>query len=97
MIVILVVIRVLVVVEAARRMIVGGFFPGMAVHEAMGVAVLMLVKMVVGNPVVPVGMGMQVTMHMVVLMFVLQGMDGLAAALPECVGQPVEIAQALIL
>ena len=57
MMVILVVIRVLVVVEAARRMIVGGFFSGMAVHESMGVAVLMLVKMVVGNPVVPVGMG----------------------------------------
>ena len=94
---VLVVIRVLMFVEAARRMIVGRFLAGMAVRETMGVVVFVLVKMVVRDFAVPMGMGMQVAMDMVVFMFMLQGMDGLAAALPECIGQAVEIAQALIL
>ena len=97
MIVVLVVIRMFVVVEAARPMIVIGFFSGMAVHEPVGVAMLMLVQMVMNGIVVPMGVGMHMTMDMVVLVFVLEPMDGLAAALPIGKGQTVEIAQALIL
>jgi hypothetical protein len=97
MIVIVVVVGVLVIVEATRLMIVALLFSGMAVHETVWVAVFMLVKMFVDGFAVPMLMGMQVAMGMIVLVFVLQRVDGPAAALPIGIGQAVEIAQPFIL
>ena len=56
-IMILFVIGMLVIMEAARLMIVTGFFTGVAVQKAMGVAVFMLMDMLVDGSVVQVGMG----------------------------------------
>ena len=98
MFVVVVVTGVLVVVEAQRSVIVGGFFfSGMAVHETVGVAVFVLMQMFVGGFAMSMGMVMQMAVGMVVLVFVLQGLDGQAAALPVGKGQAVEIAQALVL
>jgi ABC-type branched-subunit amino acid transport system ATPase component len=97
MVVILVMIGMLMVVQAARPVVVIAFFSGMAVRETMGMAVFVLVQMVVSGFVVPMGMGMQVAMEMVMFVLVLQGMDGTAAALPVGKGQAIEIAQALVL
>ncbi len=58
MIVILVVIRVVMVMVTARQMVMAGFFSGVTVQEPMGVAVLMLVQMFVGDITVRMGMGM---------------------------------------
>ena len=71
-VVIFIMFGVLMVVEAARQMIVVLFLPGMAVHKAMGMLVLVLVHVLMHLLSVDVGVGMQVTVQMVVLVFVLQ-------------------------
>lgn len=58
MIVILVVIRVVMVMEAAWQMVMAGFFSGVTVHEPMGVAVFVLVQMFMGDITMRMGMGM---------------------------------------
>ena len=97
LVVIFIVFGVLVVVKAARQMLVILLFPRMAVYKSVGMFVLVFVQMVMDRLAMPVGVDMQVPVQMVVFMLMLQPMDGVAAALTISISQPVEAAQAFIL
>ena len=90
-------VRVVVGLQSARPMVVVLRISGMAVNDSMGVLVGMLMQVFVDDLSVPMRMGMQMAVGVMVLMFVLQGSDGVAAPLPEGKGEPVEISETPIL
>ena len=90
-------VRVVVGLQSARPMVVVLRISGMAVDDSMGVLVGMLMQVFVDDLSVPMRMRMQMAVGIMVLMFVLQGSDGVAAALPEGKGEAVEIPETPIL
>jgi hypothetical protein len=83
----------MVVVISPPCMVVRLVSTGMAVRKAMRMPMDVLVWMVVLHHVMVVGMGVKMPVKMAVLVLMLQGPDGLPAALPERIRQAVEITQ----
>ena len=79
-------VRVVVAVVTARRVIVVFLIPGVAVRKAVAVFVQVFVKMIVLKGSMPVPVHMQVPVQMTMFMFVLHCKDGNAASLPVSVG-----------
>lgn len=75
-------IGVIVVVKAARRMVMAVGFPGVGVQEPVGVLVHVFVKVGVFHITVAMGVVVQVVVLMAVFVFMLQGTNGAAAVSP---------------
>ena len=77
---------VIVVMVAARRMIMIPLIARMAVGKAVGVLMHVFMQMIMRHRCVPMRVGVQVLVGMAVFMFMLQHVDGAGAALPERIG-----------